>query len=365
MLAFSTSLFSFSASPRAFPHVRSASPVMAASWASVVDGAPRSANLEALTELAEAGEASIWNSMKLSPRAVSLGELSRTTKIDEKALDPTASEISMDQIQDTFIKVIIGCTVASTLFAVLGDALNMDAGFRFTGTYLLAGIPIAILAIGSTAPGVLFLPVEAFRKATANEEQKALGRQRVCKHEAAHLLCAYTLGLPIKEVDVQLEGDGPRVVVYDEELATAPGQLVKAEQINALAVVAVSGLIAEAAAYGKALGATEDLKLLNAILLRCSPPIPAQKQQDTTRYAALMAWTILQKHEAAYTALCDALEQGKGLSECLELAEAAEKNQAESTRAANEARAAAMAKETPQEKAAREREEMAARGARF
>ena len=32
---------------------------------------------------------------------------------------------------------------------------------------------------------------------------------------------------------------------------------------------------------------------------------------------------------------------------------------------ANEARAAAMAKETPQEKAAREREEMAARGARF
>ena len=79
----------------------------------------------------------------------------------------------------------------------------------------------------------------------------------------------------------------------------------------------MSGLIAEAAAYGKALGATEDLKLLNAILLRCSPPIPARKQQDTTRYAALMAWTILQKHEAAYTVLCDALEQGEAPANAL------------------------------------------------
>merc|ERR1711965_514527 len=105
----------------------------------------------------------------------------------------------------------------------------------------------------------------------------------------------------------------------------------------------MSGLMAEADAYRKALGATEDLKLLNSILLRCSPPIPAQKQQDTTRYAALMAWSILQKHSAAYEAICDALQQGKGLSACLEAAEAAELGQEEAARAAAQAKAEAIA----------------------
>ena len=109
--------------------------------------------------------------------------------------------------------------------------------------------------------------------------------------------------------------------MYDEELAQQPGVFVSADQISSLAVVAVSGLIAEvgsphispishhisscsgvrrqlrsphispylpqispylelqASAYGKALGANADLKLLNEILLRCQPPIRALSPQ--------------------------------------------------------------------------------------
>ena len=56
------------------------------------------------------------------------------------------------------IKVIIGCSVISIAWAVGSDALGLDAGLRFTFTYLIAGVPIAILAIGSVAPGLLFPP---------------------------------------------------------------------------------------------------------------------------------------------------------------------------------------------------------------
>ena len=42
--------------------------------------------------------------------------------------------------------------------------------------------------------------VEAFRAATANEEEKQNRGLRVCRHEAAHLLCAYVLGVPVSEV---------------------------------------------------------------------------------------------------------------------------------------------------------------------
>ena len=152
------------------------------------------------------------------------------------------------------------------------------------------------------------------------------------------------------------------MIVHDEEAATQPGVFVESEQINALAVVAVSGLMAEADAYGAALGVQEDLKLLNQILLRCKPPMKANEQQDLTRYAALTAWTILKKHERAYEAIVSALEQGKGVAECLQAAETAEAAQSQSQKAEAAARAEAIGKETPMERAAREREEMAARG---
>ena len=128
----------------------------AADWSRLVEGAPREANLAALEELSAAGAASLWKSAKVSPRPVSLGELSRTTKIPEAALDPTATEYSLQDIQDTFVKVVVGCTVGAVAWAAGSDALGLDAGLRFTGTYLLAGVPIGILAIGSTAPGILF-----------------------------------------------------------------------------------------------------------------------------------------------------------------------------------------------------------------
>ena len=378
------------ASPRAGVAARFSTPQMAASWGALSAASSRDDSIAALNALKDEDQAPLWNSFKLAPRAVTLREvcqvrtrrpshgpcqvsyahaesyeppvpLRQTTKLDETVLDPTATEFSLEDIQNTFIKVIIGCTVGATAWAVGSDALGLDAGLRFTGTYLFAGIPIGVLAIGSTAPGILFLPIEAFRAATANEEQRRARGERVCKHEASHLLCAHVLGLPVQEVLADV-GKGPRVVVYDEEAATQPGVLVSEKQIAALAVVAMSGLMAEADAYGKALGAQEDLKLLNNILVRCQPPIPAQKQQDTTRYAALTAWTIIKKHRCAYDAITAALQNGEGVAACLRAAEEAEAAQSVDEKAAAAARAEAIAKETPQERAAREREEMAARG---
>jgi hypothetical protein len=90
-------------------------------------------------------------------------------------------------------------------------------------------------------------------------------------------------------------------------------------------VVALSGLVAEADAYGRATGASADLALLDQLLLRATPPIEARAQQDTARFAALMAWTIQRKHARALDALCAALGEGEPLGACLRAAEAAER----------------------------------------
>lgn len=273
------------------------------------------------------------------------------------------TEFSLEDIQDTFIKVLLGCTIGAILWATVSDALGVDAGIRFTITYLFAGIPIGILAIGSVAPGILFLPIEAFRAISASEDEKRMRAERVCRHEASHLLCAYVLGVPIEAVAAGEKG--PRVVVYDEEAALQPGVFVSEASVSTLAVVALSGLMAEADAFGKALGATEDLKLLGQIFIRSRPPIPANKQQELTRYSALAAWTILKKYSHAYEAITQALLKGQGLAQCLAAAEEAHIEGMKKDAEAEAAKAEAIKKETPQERAAREREEMAARGKRL
>ena len=63
-----------------------------------------------------------------------------------------------------------------------------------------------------------------------------------------------------------------------------------------------------------------------------------------------------------FDAITTALQEGKGLAECLKAAEEAEAGQSVADAAAKAERAEALAKETPQQRAAREREEMAARG---
>lgn len=75
-----------------------------------------------------------------------------------------------------------------------------------------------------------------------------------------------------------------------------------------------------------------------------------------------MAWTIIKKYERAFNAITTALEAGKGLGDCLRAAEEAEAAGAEADASVAVAQAEAIKKETPQERAAREREEMAARG---
>ena len=114
------------------------------------------------------------------------------------------------------------------------------------------------------------------------------------------------------------------------------------------------------------MGASADLAALNGMLLRATPPIPAQEQQDSTRYAALQAWSLIKRHETALQAITDNLLAGKGLIDCLRAAEAAEALREAGVAAAKlpatEQPAGEVRRETPQEKAARERAEDAARG---
>ena len=77
---------------------RLGAPAMAATWSSVDGTTDRASNMAVMEELKASGDATLWNTMRLAPRSVSLRELSQLTKIDEKALQP-GEEFSLEDIQ--------------------------------------------------------------------------------------------------------------------------------------------------------------------------------------------------------------------------------------------------------------------------
>ena len=86
------------------PQPRSSAVRCVASWPQLDAATTREASVKAFEALKEDGSARLWGQLKLAPRAVSLRELCQTTKLPEKALDPTASEFSTKEIQDRRIR---------------------------------------------------------------------------------------------------------------------------------------------------------------------------------------------------------------------------------------------------------------------
>merc|ERR1712113_644247 len=82
--------------------------------------------------------------------------------------------------------VVMTTSIVATLSGVL---LPGDWGFFVP--YLVGGISLGVLAIGSTAPGLLQFAIDRFSNVFPDY------RERVLRHEAAHFLVGYLFGVPI------------------------------------------------------------------------------------------------------------------------------------------------------------------------
>ena len=82
------------------------------------------------------------------------------------------------------------------MLAVLLGQLPGDWGFF--GAYLTGGSVIVVLAIGSTAPGLLSVVIDKFSQVWPDY------RARVVGHEAAHLLLGYLVGVPVTSYSLAL-----------------------------------------------------------------------------------------------------------------------------------------------------------------
>ncbi|EIE27406.1 hypothetical protein COCSUDRAFT_52156 [Coccomyxa subellipsoidea C-169] len=265
--------------------------------------------LQAMNALKEGGVLKKWGAGLEEPydrRNVFLGDLKRVG-----VLNPSGIGVASIRNDKAFLFSVVGVT---SVVAVAAGFLPGDWGFFVP--YLTGGISIAVLATGSTAPGLLQFFIDKFSSIYPDY------RERVLRHEAAHLLAGYIFGVPVTAYSLNIGQAHTDFAEAKLQRRLIEGSL-EDNEIDALAVVALAGAAAEAMQYEEVIGQTADLVDLQRILLRSKKKLNSSQQQNMTRLAIFEACSLLKKYEKEYKALQAAMQNGASIAKCVQTIEEA------------------------------------------
>ncbi|KAM6563692.1 hypothetical protein CsatB_023690 [Cannabis sativa] len=262
---------------------------------------------EALDQLSELGWAQKWSSQPyVSRRTTSLREL---TSLGIK----NAENLAIPSVRNdaAFLFTVVGTT---GFLGVLAGQLPGDWGFFVP--YLIGSISLIVLAVGSISPGLLQAAINGFSTFFPDYQE------RIARHEAAHFLVGYLLGLPILGYSLDIGKEHVNLIDERLEKLIYSGQL-DAKELDRLAVVAMAGLAAEGLKYDKVIGQSADLFTLQRFINRSKPQISKDQQQNLTRWAVLFAATLLKNNKDLHEALITKMTQNATILECIEAIEKA------------------------------------------
>lgn len=278
---------------------------------------------EALDGLVESGDLQLWNSansansVALRPFPVSLQNLESRTG-GQLSVENLGFGGEGDVSMDDFKYATLGVTLGASVLGVLALAV-LPENIGATVCYFMALIPIAFLAVGSTAPALIAGAIQSTR-GTADSADEQLNR--ICRHEAGHFLCGYLCGLPIAGYEAGDNTNGVQCVEFHpSQEGPVTGREFSESEISRLSAVSMSGSVAEVLGLGNAKGGDNDLIQLDSFFRRSEEFIGAQKQQDLTRWGALASYNLINEHRSKYEELVKAFKAQKSVPECIAILE--------------------------------------------
>ncbi|KAK7318538.1 hypothetical protein RJT34_03241 [Clitoria ternatea] len=260
---------------------------------------------EALDQLSEVGWAKKWSSQPyVSRRTTSLREL---TSLGIK----NAENLAIPSVRNdaAFLFTVVGTT---GFLAVLAGQLPGDWGFFVP--YLIGSISLVVLAVGSISPGLLQAAISSFSSFFPDYQE------RIARHEAAHFLIAYLLGLPILGYSLDIGKEHVNLIDEKLEKLIYSGQL-DSQELDRLAVVSMAGLAAEGLTYDKVVGQSADLFTLQRFINRSKPQLSKDQQQNLTRWAVLFAASLLKNNKVIHEALMASMAKKASVLECIQTIE--------------------------------------------
>lgn len=202
---------------------------------------------------------------------------------------------------------------------------------RWAITAGLVSLPFVYIVLGVAVPDALIALVNQALFAV-NREYK----ERIYRHEAGHFLAGYIVGLPVLQYSVSGRlsavqfvggpGGGPGGVApgplpREQADRMTPRGLLSKEELAKLAVVSLAGVVSEYVRFGKAEGGYQDLVQLQRLLALAGEEMDYKESQGLINYAVIQAYTIIKANEKALVELMAALEQKRGVVECMQIIE--------------------------------------------
>jgi hypothetical protein len=263
-----------------------------------------------------------FSSANLRTFPVSLSMLEQRTGLTAATLGLTDSNVSLDDFKYATLYVTGGSTIA----AIMSLAF-LPPNIGATLCYGFALLPILFLGIGSTAPGFIAEAIANVRgtstdTTTLKDGTVVTKQERICRHEAAHFCCGYWCGLPIVNYNTIDTNTNVARVEFDVSSPSSSTSGYTPTEVAALTITAMAGLAAEAAKYGTASGATEDLLTLeNTIFRKSKEFIGTNAAQDLTRWGALTASLLLKQNADRYEKVVAAFQRQAPIDECIAILE--------------------------------------------
>jgi len=249
---------------------------------------------------------------RLGYYAVTMQQLERVG-LSASALGVVESDADLETVKNYTAGVFVGF---SLLAVIAGFAIPGPTGA--TLTYLFGAVPLVFLGIGSTVPGLIVKGITAIEsgKEGRGGDVDAEGVNRRVRHEAAHFLLGYILGLPVCGYNV--EPDTARVAFFATPRGDLqPGDRFTKEELDRLCVVSLAGAVGETLTFSKATGGGQDLRLLQRAFVTAEERLNPNMQMDKTRWGALKARELLKSYDGEYQRLCRAFAQKLPVPECI------------------------------------------------
>jgi len=283
-----------------------------------------SSQSQRLDDFVSSGDLSLWKSATRPTAPTNLRTFPVTLKNLETRSDGklTAERLGVggedDVSLDDFKYALLAVTVGSLLSAV-ASLVFLPENVGATFCYVFASIPILFLGVGSSAPGIIAAAIQVLKGSNGDDNDR---NDRICRHEAGHFLCGYLCGLPVK--NYQILDTGFPCVEFHPSTETDISKGKKGftdEEIAALSVVALSGSVAETLQFEQAKGGDNDLLELDNLFRRSANFIGAAKQQDMTRWGALIAYQLIKANMNTYEELVQAFKNKNSIAECIAIIE--------------------------------------------
>uniref|UniRef100_A0A7S2VUJ3 Peptidase M41 domain-containing protein n=1 Tax=Norrisiella sphaerica TaxID=552664 RepID=A0A7S2VUJ3_9EUKA len=241
------------------------------------------------------------------PRSINVNQLQSAGIKNPEAL-------AFGSTEDDLLLLVSYVLTSSLLATIAGNVLPGQLGFFVP--YLIAGSSLVLLGIGSTNPGLLQGPKAALGRLNPEYEK------RLIRHEAAHFLVGYLLGVPVTQYSIATPtGASPHVEFAELMQEERMMEKVPKAQLEVMGPLAMSGLAAEGLEYDTVKGGQADLLQLQLLMNRAEPAMSPTEQQDFTRWAVYRAVELVKYNKRAHEALMEAMAADKSVLECIQAIE--------------------------------------------